>query len=157
MTTYFITACAHGHQSLFQRTEVAELMVAALLKYRDAGEFELHEYVVMPDHIHLLLSIGDQQPVSRAVQLIKGGFSHSLREAGITLHAVWQPRYHDRRVRDQREYAEFARYIRENPVRRKLVDDAAEYPFSSAAGTKKVDQMQQGLKSPLEEKTLTRA
>jgi hypothetical protein len=56
-----------------------------------------------------------------------------------------------------REYAEFARYIRENPVRRKLVDDAAEYPFSSAAGTKKVDEMQQGLKPPLEEKTLTRA
>ena len=145
------------HQNLFQREEVAKLMVATLFKYRDAGEFDLHEYVVMPDHIHLLLSIDDRQPVSRVVQLIKGGFSHSLRGAGISLRAVWQPRYHDRRVRDMGEYAEFARYIRENPVRRKLVNDAAEYPYSSVADTERLDELQAGLKPLMKEDALTPA
>jgi putative transposase len=132
MTTYFITICAHMQQNLFQREEVAELMVATFLKYRDAGEFELHEYVVMPNHVHLLLSIDDQQRLSRVIQLVKGGFSHSLHENDIVLRAVWEQRYYDRRVRDENEFAEFARYIRQNPVRKGLAEKAEDYPYSSA-------------------------
>jgi putative transposase len=132
MTTYFITICAHMHQNLFQRDEVAELMVATLLKYRDAGEFELHQYVVMPDHIHVLVSVPDSQPLSRIVQLIKGGFSHTLREQGTAMRAVWQSGYHDRRVRDENEFAEMVEYVRQNPVRRGLVQQAEEYRYSSA-------------------------
>ena len=140
MTTYFITICAHMQQNLFQRDQVAELMVATLFKYRDAAEVELREYVVMPNHIHLLLSINDAQKLSRVIQLIKGGFSRSLRENGIVFRAVWEQRYYDRRIRDENEFAEFARYIRQNPVRKGLVERAEEYPYSSAG---------QGLK-PLE-------
>ena len=132
MTTYFITACAHMQQNLFQRDQVAELMVATFFKYRDAGEFDLHEYVVMPNHIHLLLSIDDQQRLSRVIQLIKGGFSHCLRENGIAFRAVWEQRYYERRVRDENELAEFSHYIRQNPVRKGLVERAEDYPYSSA-------------------------
>ena len=132
MTTYFITICAHMQRNLFQRDEVAELLVATFVKYRDAGEFELHEYVVMPNHVHLLLSLNDRQPLGRVIQLIKGGFSHSLREHGLDFSAVWQQRYHDRRVRDANEFAEFARYFSQNPVRRGWVEDPMEYPYSSA-------------------------
>ena len=119
-------------QNLFQRDEVAELMVATLLKYRDAGEFELHEYVVMPNHIHVLLSLNDQQQLGRVVQLIKGGFSYSLRKQGIVFRAVWEQRYHDRRVRDVNEFVEFSQYLRQNPVRKGLVEHAEDYPYSSA-------------------------
>jgi putative transposase len=133
MTTYFITICTHMQQNLFQREEIAELMVATFVKYRDAGEFELHEYVVMPNHVHLLVSLNGEQKLGRVIQLIKGGFSHALREHGITLPAVWQQRYHDRRVRDAGELAEFSQYIRQNPVRRGLVKGGEEYPYSSAA------------------------
>jgi putative transposase len=132
MTSYFITICAHMYQNRFQRDEVAELMVATLFKYRDVGEFELHEYVVMPDHIHVLVSLPDGQPLSRIVQLIKGGFSHTLREHGIAMRTVWQSGHHDRRVRDENEFAEMVEYVRQNPVRRGLVQEAEEYPYSSA-------------------------
>jgi putative transposase len=133
MTTYFITICAHMQQNLFQPDAVAELMIGTLRKYRDAGEFELHEYVVMPNHIHVLLSFNDQQKLGRVIQLIKGGFSHSLRENGIILRAVWEQRYYDRRVRDPQEFAEFSRYIQQNPVRKGLAERAEDYPYSSAA------------------------
>jgi len=148
--TYFVTACAHMHRNLFQRREVAELMVATIFRYRDAGEFHLYEYVVMPDHIHLLLSLDDARPLSRAMQLIKGGFSHALRESGTCLQAVWQPRYHDRRVRDMDEHAQFVAYIRENPVRRGLVEDAGKYVYSSAADRAKPDVgVPRGAKAPI--------
>jgi len=155
--TYFVTACAHMHQNLFQRKEVAELMIATIFRYRDSGEFQVHEYVVMPDHIHLLLSLDDDRPLSRAMQLIKGGFSHALREKGISLHTVWQQSYYDRRVRDINEFAEFAKYVRENPERRGLVDEAAKYPYSSAACREGLDEFQ-GLKPLAFQKgALTRA
>jgi len=132
MTTYFITICAHMQRNLFQRDQVAELMVGTFFKYRDAKEFELHEYVVMPNHVHLLLSLNSRQQLGRVIQLIKGGFSHSLGKNGITFNAVWQQRYYARRVRDTEEFAEFSRYIRQNPVRKGLVAIAEEYPYSSA-------------------------
>ena len=138
--TYFVTACAHMHRNLFQRRETAELMVATVLRHRDAGEFFLHEYVVMPDHIHLLITPAAGSSISGAMQLIKGGFSHNLRESGINLSAVWQQRYQDRRVRDMDEYLHFARYIRENPVRKGLVNIASEYPYSSAAAVVQLDE-----------------
>jgi putative transposase len=104
-------------QNLFQRDEVATLMMATFQKYRDAGEYELHEYVVMPNHIHLLLSLNDQS-LGRVIQFIKGGFSHALRQQGSAFGTVWQQRYYDRRVRDENEFAEVAEYIRQNPVRK---------------------------------------
>ena len=143
MTTYFITICAHMQRNTFQREEAAELMVATFFRYRDAGEFELHDYVVTPNHIHLLLST--DQELSRVIQLIKGGFSHALREKGMP-RPVWEQRYYDRRVRDASEFAEFSHYIRQNPVRKRLVERAEDYPYSSAG---KVP----GLKPPILDKS----
>lgn len=133
------------HRNLFQRRETAELMVSTIFRYRDAGEFQLHEYVVMPDHIHLLLSSDTASSLHRAVQLIKGGFSHALRGSGTELNAVWQPRYHEGRVRDIDEFTEISTYIRENPVRRGLSQSSAEYPYSCAANNSRLDRIPNAL------------
>jgi putative transposase len=150
MTTYFITICAHMQQNLFQRDEVAELMVATFEKYRDAGEYELHEYVVMPNHIHLLLSLNHQN-LGRIIQFIKAGFSHALHQHGCAFATVWQQRYYDRRIRDENEFAEVAEYIRQNPVRKGLVESAADYPFSSArvSGLKPLQTNKEGVDATL--------
>ena len=78
--TYIITASAYMHQNLFQRTETADLLLVTLFRYRDAGEFLVHEFVVMPNHLHLLLSVDDDHAIGRAVQMIKGGFSFAMGE-----------------------------------------------------------------------------
>jgi putative transposase len=83
-----------------QRTEAADLLLTTLFRYRDAGEFLVHEFVIMPNHIHLLMSVDDEHAIGRAVQLIKGGFSHAMGQAGLKLKAVWQPSYYEHRVRD---------------------------------------------------------
>ncbi len=116
-----MTASAYMHQNLFQRTEAADLLLTTLFRYRDAGEFLLHEFVIMPNHIHLLLSVDDDHAIGRALQLIKGGFSHALGQAGLKLKAVWQPSYYEHRVRDVEEYDRMRAYIHNNPVRRALV------------------------------------
>jgi putative transposase len=93
---------------------MAGLFVEVLLHYRIQGKYLLHEFVVMPDHFHLLLT--PIETLERAVQLIKGGFSYrAKKELGFT-HEIWQPSYYDRRARDAEEYFAFREYIRRNAV-----------------------------------------
>ena len=154
--TYFITASAYMHQNLFQRTETADLLLTTLFRYRDTGEFLVHEFVVMPNHMHLLLSVDDDHAIGRGVQLIKGGFSHAMGKAGLKLKAVWQPSYYEHRVRDAEEYGRMRAYIHDNPVRRALVRTAEEYPYSSASTTWHIDEVPERLKPENQEAALTR-
>jgi REP-associated tyrosine transposase len=144
--TYFITASAYMHENLFQMNESADLLLATILRYRDAGEFQLHEFVIMPNHMHLLLSLDDRQTVGRAMQLVKGGFSHALQQAGPRRPAVWQPSYYEHRVRNLDEYRRIRDYIHNNPVRRGLVTAASAYSHSSAAPIVRLDKVPDGLK-----------
>ena len=154
--TYFITASAYMHQNLFQRTETADLLLVTLFRYRDADEFLVHEFVVMPNHIHLLLSVDDDHAIGRAVQMIKGGFSFAMGKAGLKLKAAWQPSYYEHRVRDAEEYGRMRAYIRDNPVRRGLVRTAGEYPYSSARTAWHLDEVPERLKPEDQEAALTR-
>jgi putative transposase len=154
--TYFITASAYMHQNLFQRTETADLLLATICRYRDANEFLLHEFVIMPSHLHLLTSVDDDHAIGRAVQLIEGGFSHAMGQAGLKLKSVWQPSYYEHRVRDVEEYGRMRAYIHNNPVRRNLVERAEDYPYSSARTLFHLDEVPERLKPEFTEMVLTR-
>ena len=70
---YFITASTFQKRSILQSDRMAGLLVDILLHYRAQGKYLLHEFVVMPDHFHLLIT--PRESLERAMQLIKGGFS----------------------------------------------------------------------------------
>ena len=75
--TYFVTSAAFNRRRLFQVAATAELFLDRLQRYRKDGHYKLHAFVVMPDHMHLLLTpLGTT--IERVVGLIKGGFSHSM-------------------------------------------------------------------------------
>jgi len=145
------------HQNLFQRTETADLLLSTIFRYRDANEFLIHEFVIMPNHLHLLISIEDGRSVGRAMQLIKGSFSHAIGQAGMKLKAVWQPSYYEHRVRDDGDYTRIRNYIHENPVRRALVENAKDYPYSSAQTNHRLDEVPERLKPEFLGAALTRA
>ena len=141
---YFITASAFQKRSLLQSDRMAGLLVDVFLHYRAQGKYLLHEFVVMPDHFHLLLS--PRESLERAMQLIKGGFSfRAKRELGFS-HEIWQPSFYDRRVRDAEEYFAFRQYIRQNPLKRGLTVKPEEYRYSSAWPGVEVDKAPQRLK-----------
>jgi putative transposase len=125
--TYFVTSATFNRRSLFQVAANSELFLETLQQYRHQGHYKLHAFVVMPDHIHLLLS-PQGIALERVVGLIKGGFSHRL---GSKL-PVWQRGFTDHRIRDGNEFQMRRQYIHENPVRAKLVELSALYPYSSA-------------------------
>ncbi len=80
--TYFVTAATFQKHSLFQSHRMAELFVQVLPSYRSQHKYLLHEFVLMPDHFHLLIT--PTLTLERAMQLIKGGFSfRAKRELGF--------------------------------------------------------------------------
>ena len=80
----------------------------------------------MPDHIHLLLT--PTETLERAMQLIKGGFSHRL----ASNFPVWQRSFTDHRIRDREDFETRRYYIHQNPVRAHLAERPDLYPHSSA-------------------------
>jgi putative transposase len=128
--TYFITASSFQKQSIFQTDRMADLFVEVLLGYRAQEKYLLHEFVLMTNHFHLLIT--PTLTLERALQLIKGGFSfRAKKELGFT-GEIWEKSFHDRRVRDWEEYSVFRRYIHQNPVKKSLATSPEEYPYSSA-------------------------
>lgn len=114
--TYALTAVAHQRRRIFQRDTVAELLIATLFRYRDSGKFKLHAFVVMPDHIHVLLTPAPDQTIERCAQLIKGGFSFAARKE--LPGEIWQEGYYSHRITDASDLQAQVLYIANNPSRK---------------------------------------
>ena len=125
--TYFITAPTYNRRRLFQVGATAELLLDTLQHYRREGHYKLHAFVVMPDHIHILLT-PEKIALERALMLIKGGFSRRL----ASKLPVWQRGFTDRRIRDREDFITHRDYIHNNPVRARLCQLPEDYPYSSA-------------------------
>ena len=138
-----VTSSTWERRSLFQAEPWAGLLIDVLYHYRGSA-YLLHEFVIMPDHFHVLVS--PQTSLEKAVQFIKGGFSYrAKKELGWNME-VWQKGFQDHRIRDAADYAQHVRYIHENPVRERLCERPEEFPYSSAHSGFELDPVPQGLK-----------
>src|SRR5580765_1819055 len=122
---FFVTTVTANRQPIFRREATARLLIETLARYRDERKFLLHEFVIMPDHIHALLTPVAQVSLERAMQFIKGGFSYRLKSRP----PVWQASFTNHRVHDLEDYGRLQEYIRMNPVRAKLAARPEEYPY----------------------------
>ena len=135
--TYFVTFSAWQRRRLFIVEPYARLFLKTLYAYRRQGRFELHAFVLMPEHAHLLLTPTPGITLERSI--IKGGYSHAL---GVDLGRkgeVWQRGFTDHRIRDAADFDIHRGYIHENPVKRGLVVSSSEYRYSSAFPGFKLD------------------
>jgi putative transposase len=126
--TYFVTAVTAGRRRLFQVRANAELLQRTLLDYRHQGRFQLHSFVIMPDHFHAIITPAPDISLEKAMQFIKGGFSFRLRSK----REVWMRSFNQTQILSGQKFAATLEYIEQNPVRRGLVQTAAEYAYGSA-------------------------
>jgi putative transposase len=110
--TFFVTAVTWQRRALFTAEPMAHLFLDILERYRDQRRFLIHEFVLMPNHVHLLLTPESDVSLEKAVQLVKGGFSFRCkRELGCNAE-VWQEGFTEHRVKDAGDFARHAMYIR---------------------------------------------
>jgi putative transposase len=141
--TYFITSTTWERRPLFRSPEWAKLFVSVLHSYRGRA-YLLHEYVLMPEHFHIIIT--PSESLERAVQFVKGGFSFHAKKDLQSSMEVWQRGFSDHRIRDAEDYAIHVEYIRRNPQGRRIVERPSDYPYCSDFPESEKDEVPQWLK-----------
>jgi putative transposase len=131
---YFVTTDTWQRRRLFDKPEAAEIVIDQILSCRDKGFYKLHSFVVMPEHLHILVTPGESVSLEKAVQMIKGGSSFRIGKALERKVSVWHTGFHDRWVRDAHEYRIRKQYIEQNPVKARLAETPSAYAYCSASG-----------------------
>jgi putative transposase len=115
------------------------IFLATMFRYRREGRFQIHAFVLMPEHVHLLLTPAYNVTLEHAVQLIKGGYSHALGAILGRKREIWQRGFTDHRIGNDQDFLNHRNYIHRNPVERKLVNHPSEYRYCSAFPGFKLD------------------
>src|SRR5437868_11825294 len=153
--THFLTISCYHRRAKFNSPETCDLFLACLEKMRLRFEMRIYGYVVMSEHVHLLVSEPDRKTLADAMHFLKLSFAKRLksivpmvpqvrgrsvaanlgqtqpRECLVPSTPFWQKRYHDRNVRDEEEFIVKLRYLHRNPVARGLVMAPADWKWSS--------------------------
>lgn len=132
--SYFVTTRCWQGRSVFQVSENAEILLETIVHHREKGAFLLHEFVIMPNHLHVMLTPSVTTSLEKSVQLIKGGSSFTIHRQRELKIEIWQEGFHDWTIRDQKDWHAKVQYIRMNPVRANLIMNAEDWPYSSASG-----------------------
>jgi putative transposase len=145
---HFITCSCYRRLPLFASARAKNLFVKILGEVRDRYGFVLAGYVVMPNHIHLLIGEPVQGSPSLVLQVLKQRVSRRLRrkprkkifsqqlalpfrQAIGPLPRFWQPRFYDFNVWSQTKFVEKLHYMHMNPMKRKWVAHPRDWPWSS--------------------------
>jgi putative transposase len=134
---FFATTRASGGHRIFQSERNAPLLIDVLRMCVAAREFLLHDFVVMPDHVHLLVTVRRDMTIEKAMQLIKGRFSYRLKREFQFLGEVWQRGFSETRADDEESFLRYRQYISQNPVKTGLADCPGQYPYCYAWLAKK--------------------
>jgi putative transposase len=124
---YFVTLGTYERRPVFQISRIAELFIETLLQYRRQGQFKLHAFLVMPDHVHLLLT-PDSMGLEQTVGLIQKGFVQRL----ASQQAVWEAGMTAHPIRNLHDLESVRAYLHQTPVRAHITSTAELYPYSSA-------------------------
>jgi putative transposase len=132
LRTFFVSSKTSMGQALLQSERNAGLFIDVLRSYVAAGKFTVHDFVVMPDHVHLQLTLDGRMSIEKAMQLIKGGFSFRLKKEFGYLGEVWQCGFSEVRVDNRGSFLAHREYIDQNPVKAGLARTPEEFRYGSA-------------------------
>jgi putative transposase len=139
---HFITCSRYHRQPLLGTPHLRDLFLKALEQMRTRYRFVVLGYVVMPEHFHLLISEPHQGIHSTVMQAIKLGFARRVLGSGGApclagfarcgdSNRIWERRFYDFNVWTERKRIEKLRYMHRNPVKRGLVQEPDQWPWSS--------------------------
>ncbi len=123
---HFLTFSCHDRQPYLATAKAASIFEQSLESTREKYKFDILGYVVVPEHVHLLLTEPPTHPLSTVIGALKRSVSKQLPESPF-----WLPRYHDFNVFTNDKQREKLRYLHRNPVARGLVEGPDQYPWSS--------------------------
>lgn len=128
---YLITTVTRNRRPVFHDWRIGCLLAAELHEVTRAGYADTLAWVVMPDHLHWLMT-PRTDTLDAVMRRIKSRSAKSIHRQLGTNGAFWQKGYHDHAVREDEDILTIARYIIGNPLRAGLVETIGDYPLWDA-------------------------
>jgi putative transposase len=143
---HFITFCCYQRRALLGSVRTRNLVIEILREVRAKYGFSLVVYVIMPEHVHLLISESPSASPAKVIQVFKQRVSRRMRgkerartqqlslrfpETATELRRFWQRRYYDFNVYSRKKLWEKLHYMHANPVEARLVRHPRDWPWSS--------------------------
>ena|ERR1043166_2761006 len=126
---YFVTASTHARRQLLADPIIHSRFIEFAEQGEDRGAW-VGDFVLMPDHLHLFVAVDDTRiSLSSWVKSLKNALSKALRDNGVT-SPHWQKGFFDHVLRSGESYSGKWEYVRQNPVRAGLVQDADVWNFT---------------------------
>jgi len=136
--TYFFTVVTHGRRRFLCEEVARTVLKVAMWECRQRWIFEIGPIVLLPDHLHVIWTLpAEDQDFSKRWAWIKREFTHvwlkdpTAAKRWQRRRAVWQPRFWEHMIRDERDFANCTDYIHYNPVKHGLAVTPREWPYSS--------------------------
>ncbi|MEH6825929.1 MAG: transposase [Motiliproteus sp.] len=126
---YFITFVTYNRIPVFNDLNRARIVIQQLSRLDTDEQLLSQAWVVMPDHIHILATLGSVYTLSECIKQLKGRSARVINahQRG-RCQPLWQPRYYERALRSEEDRPVIARYLVANPLRAGLVHRLADYP-----------------------------
>ena len=120
---------------------IAEAIAQTLLKF-DGIKYDLHAWVIMPNHVHILITPADGYSLAEIMHSIKSFTANFANKILGRQGRFWSPEYFDRFIRDSVHFAKIVKYIENNPVKARLCKDSGDWHWSSTSWERRLPSLQ---------------
>lgn len=129
---YHVSTTTLGRSRLFDDFTAGCAAARCFESRISLGDAQMLAWVLMPDHAHWLIGLGEQYSLDVVVSRLKAISARNVNQSSVRAGAVWARAYHDHALRRDEDLTSVARYIVANPLRAGLVKSVAHYPFWNA-------------------------
>jgi len=141
--SYYLTVVTQHRRPIL--IDNIELLRDSFRRSKERYDYTIDAIVILPDHIHMIITPQNPKDYSKIIALIKRSFTYGLdiktkEEAKFNLSAssyrrnlsgIWQKRFYEHTIRDEKDYAEILDYIRTNPIKHGFVENIKDWQYSS--------------------------
>ncbi len=130
-SAYFITTVKEKRRVIFNDPWACDLFISVLTYNKFVCGYEVYGFVLMPDHVHVVLRPRGEMNISEIMKRVKGNFSRFYNQVTGLSQRVWESGFYDEGIRDQKQLMGTLEYMHNNPLRKGLVMNVGKYRYSS--------------------------
>lgn len=130
---YFVTTATKDRVPLFRDQRLCRILLVTIEYHKTVFDYAIYGYCLMPDHLHAILRPKGDFNLSFIMKMIKGSFARKINKLNGKEGSLWQRRFYDEMIRNERQLLAQLEYMHQNPVSDGLAKTAGDYPFSSFA------------------------
>jgi putative transposase len=127
--SYHVTARVNRQESIFEEKDIKELFLAVMKEAKKKYKFQIINFSIMNNHIHLMIKPGKNENLSRILQWILSVFAVRFNKIFNYRAHVFYDRFHSKIINNMRQYIDTYKYIADNPVKADLVRKCEDYKY----------------------------